>query len=156
MIETNRLLLIPLDIQMIDSLIESNDSFYEGYHILNDGGAFLNPSPEYLYRIRNRLIEHPEEYPFAVDYLIVIKEIKTVIGTIYFKSLPNNGISEIGYGMTRNYEGHGYMSEALQAMIEYGKRSGLTKVIADTHINNKKSQKVLNRNGFELYKVEKN
>ena len=157
MIETKRLFLIPVDLVIIDSLLESDEAFFNKYKLINDGGEFLNPSPNYLYKIKQRLIDHPEEYPLAVDYLIVIKEIKTVIGTIYFKSLPDeNGISEIGYGMTPKYEGHGYMSEALSAMLIYGKENNVATVVADTMIDNIKSQNVLKRCGFLLIKKEDN
>ena len=71
-----------------------------------------------------------------------------MIGTIYFKSLPVDGVSEIGYGMSPQYEGNGYMSEALETMLKYGKENNIKTVIADTMIDNVKSQKVLLRNGF--------
>lgn len=148
MLETERLLLIPVTLDIIDSLLISDDFFCSKYGYKNDGGEYLNPSPDYLYKIRDRLTEHLEEYPVAVDYLIIIKDIKTVIGTIYFKSLPVDGVSEIGYGMSPQYEGNGYMSEALEAMLKYGKENNIKTVIADTMIDNVKSQKVLLRNGF--------
>ena len=154
MIESKRLLLIPIDIDIIDSLLESDDAFLSKYGYINHGGEYLNPSPDYLHNIKNRLIEHPEEYPLAVDYLIIIKDIKTVIGSIDFKYLPKNGVTEIGYGMSKEYEGHGYMSEAVSLMLEYGKANGITKVIADTLKSNVKSQNVLKRNGFILDKFE--
>ena len=121
MLETRRLLLIPIDIKIIDALLESDEYFLNKFDFINDGGEYLNPSPDYLKKIRNRLLEHPEEYPLAVDYLIIVKDIKTVIGTIYFKSLPFNGVSEIGYGMTPKYEGNGYMSKALGAICYMAK-----------------------------------
>lgn len=154
MIESNRLLLIPIDIEMIDSLLESDEAFLSKYGYINNGGEYLNPSPDYLHKIKNRLIEHPEEYPLAVDYLIIIKDIKTVIGSIDFKYLPKNGVTEIGYGMSPEYEGHGYMSEAVSLMLEYGKANGVIKVIADTLKENIKSQNVLTRNGFILDRFE--
>lgn len=154
MIENDKLLLIPIDIEMIDSLLESGATFLSKYGYINHGGEYLNPSPDYLYKIRSRLLEHPEEYPFAVDHLIIVKDIKTVIGTIYFKYLPKGGTSEIGYGMSPEYEGRGYMSEAVTLMLEYGKANGVTKVVADTKIDNIKSQNVLKRNGFTLIRKE--
>lgn len=157
MIETKRLLLIPVDCEILDSLLESDKSFLNRYGFINDGGEFLNPSPDYLHKIRQRLIDYPEEYPLAVDYLIVIKEIKTVIGTIYYKNLPNkDGVSEIGYGMNPKYEGHGYMSEALLSMLKLGKENSIITVTADTVRGNIKSQKVLIRCGFSLVKEEEN
>ena len=156
MLETERLFLLPITLEIIDALLVSNDFFYSKYNYKNDGGEYLNPSPEYLHKIRKRLVDHPEEYPLAVDYLIIIKNIKTIIGTVYFKSLPVNGISEIGYGMSPQYEGNGYMSEAVTCMLNYGKRNGITKVVADTTVNNVKSQNLFKRNGFKLTKTEGN
>lgn len=154
MLETERLLLIPVTLDIVDTLLASNDLFCARYGYKNNGGEYLNPSPDYLNKIRKRLVEHPEEYPLAVDYLIVVKEINTVIGTIYFKSFPVNGASEIGYGMSPQYEGKGYMSEALNAMLLYGKNNGINTVLADTKIDNIKSQNVLKRNGFIVDKIE--
>lgn len=148
MLKTKRLLLIPVTLDIIDTLLVSDDLFCSRYGYKNDGGEYLKPSPDYLQKIRKRLVEHSEEYPLAVDYLIIVENIKTVIGTIYFKYLPNNGVSEIGYGMSPKYEGNGYMSEALEAMLGFGKENNIKTVIADTLIENVKSQKVLIRNGF--------
>lgn len=156
MMENKRLLLIPIDIEMIDALLESNEVFFAKYGYINDGGEYLTPSIDYLYKIKNRLLEHPEEYPFATDYLIIIKDIKTIIGSIDFKYLPINGVTEIGYGMSKQYEGHGYMSEAVALMLDYAKNSGVNKVIADTLANNIKSQNVLKRNGFIFDKAKDN
>lgn len=154
MLETERLLLIPFDIDVIDALLESDAVFLHKFGYINDGGEFVNPSPDYLYKCKKRLIEHPEDYPVAVDYLIIVKELKTVIGSIDFKYLPKNGVSEIGYGMNPKYEGHGYMSEAVELMLKFGKENGISKVVADTKPSNIKSQNVLKRNGFIFDKTE--
>ena len=156
MLESKRLLLIPMDIDIIDSLLESDDVFLFKYGYINDGGEYLNPSPEYLHKERDRIVSNPNNYPLAVDYLIIIKEIKTVIGTIDFKYLPVDGVTEVGYGMTPKYEGKGYMSEALGLMIEFAKENGVKKIKADTLPTNIKSQNVLKRNGFIFDKEENN
>ena len=152
--ENERIKLIPITLEMIDHLLISDKDFYDTYGLVNEGEEYLNPSPDYLHKIRKRLEEHPEEYPLAVDQLIVLKETNTVIGTIYYKKLPNHGASEVGYGMNPKYEGHGYMTEALSLLLEYGKIHGVTIVFADTLCNNFKSQNVLDRNGFIAYKED--
>lgn len=155
MIETERLLLLPVDVDILDSLIESDDIFMDKYGYKNDGGPYLKPSPSYLSKIKQRLIDYPEEYPLAVDYMIIIKDNKTVIGTIYYKNMPDDeGVSEIGYGMNSNYEGKGYMTEALQAMLVYGKNSGVKIAVAETAYQNLKSQNVLKRCGFSVISVQ--
>lgn len=155
--ENDILKVIPITIDMIDCLLESNEAFYNNYGLINDGGEFLVPSKNYLLLIRKRMIERKEEYPLAVDHLIVLKSINTVIGSIYYKYLPKDGVSEIGYGMNNKYEGCGYMTSALKLMIEYGKANGIEIIKADALIQNKKSQNVLLRNGFnEDYRDDKN
>ena len=154
--QSDRILLIPIDIDIIDSLLESDDAFKRKYGYINDGGEYLNPSPEYLHKVRDEIINHPEVYPLAVDYLIIVKDIKTVIGSIDFKYLPVDGVSEIGYGMTPTYEGHGYMSEAVVLLLEYGKQNGIKTVVADTLLDNIKSQNVLKRAGFKIDRIDQN
>lgn len=154
--QSDRILLIPIDIDIIDSLLESDDAFKRKYGYINDSGEYLNPSPEYLHKVRDEIINHPEVYPLAVDYLIIVKDIKTVIGSIDFKYLPVDGVSEIGYGMTPTYEGHGYMSEAVVIMLEYGKQNGIKTVVADTLLDNIKSQNVLKRAGFKIDRIDQN
>ena len=157
MIKTDRLLLIPMDCEIIDSLIKSSKISYDKYSLINDAGESLIPDDEYLNKMKIRLIQHPEEYPFAVDYLIVLETVNTIIGSIDYKYMPDSdGVSEIGYGMNRKYEGHGYMTEAVNAMLELGKKNNVKKVVADTLIDNTKSQKVLNRCGFSFSKKEDN
>lgn len=151
MIETDRLILVPVDCEMIDALLDSDDAFLDKYGFVNRGGEFVNPSPNYLHKIKQRLLSHAEEYPLAVDQLIVLKNIKTVIGSIDFKYMPDeNGVSEIGYGMSPEYEGNGYMTEALLAMISLGRQNGIKRIVADTLVDNVKSQNVLARCGFSL------
>ena len=154
LIENERIKLIPITLEMIDQLLISDDAFYDSFGLTNEGDEFLTPSPEYLHKIRKRLEEHPEEYPLAVDQLIVLKEANTVIGTIYFKKLPNHGATEVGYGMNPKYEGRGYMTDALGLLLEYGKNNGVTIVFADTLCSNFKSQNVLERCGFIAYKED--
>ena len=79
-----------------------------------------------------------------------------MIGSIDFKYIPKNGVTELGYGMNPAYEGHGYMSEALTAFLAFGKSLGIQRVLADTLPDNIKSQNVLQRCGFRFLKEEGN
>jgi len=154
LMENDRIKLIPITIEMIDTLMISNQTFLDKFGLINEGGEFLTPSPDYLQIIKDDFVSHPEKYPLAVDQLIVLKETNTVIGTIYYKKLPVFGTTEVGYGMNPNYEGHGYMTDALRLLLEYGKAHDVKIVFADTLCNNFKSQNVLDRNGFIAYKED--
>ena len=52
--------------------------------------------------------------------------------------------------MNPDYTGHGYMTEALQAFLAFGKSLGIRTVLADTLPDNVKSQNVLRRCGFRF------
>jgi RimJ/RimL family protein N-acetyltransferase len=56
--------------------------------------------------------------------------------------------------MNPRYEGHGYMTEALRAFLELGRRLGAERVQADTRRDNVRSQNVLKRCGFRLIREE--
>ena len=73
-----------------------------------------------------------------------------------YKYVPKNGVTEVGYGMNTDYEGHGYMTEALLAFLSFGKTLGIKKVLADTLPDNIKSQNVLKRCGFTFLKRDGN
>ncbi len=57
--------------------------------------------------------------------------------------------AEIGYGLNREVWGHGYMNEALTAVIDYAFGPlGLRRLEADTHPGNTASCRALERLGF--------
>lgn len=73
------------------------------------------------------------------------------IGDLCFKGLNVNGMVEIGYGIKREYEGQGYMTEAVTAMAKWAsEQSGVKYVEAETELDNKASQRVLEKAGFHL------
>lgn len=65
-------------------------------------------------------------------------------------------MTEVGYGLNPVYEGHGYMTEALRAFLEFGKGLGIKTVLADTLPYNRRSQNVLKRCGFRFLREDGN
>ena len=71
------------------------------------------------------------------------------VGDLSFKGLDSNGIVEIGYGIKKEYEGMGYMTEAVVAMSRWASEQiGVKYVEAETNLDNKASQRVLEKAGF--------
>ena len=97
-----------------------------------------------------RYMKPGSEYQFRL--LIVLKESGEPIGTIGFYNYVNFHMrATIGYDLLREYWGNGYMTEAVNAMIDYGfKRLGLIRIEATVDPENKASVRVLERAGFEL------
>ena len=72
------------------------------------------------------------------------------VGVIGFKGQPDGGCVEIGYGLAPSARGHGYAAEAVVALLAMVADHGLSRVIADTTLDNVASQRALIRAGFRL------
>ena len=88
-----------------------------------------------------------EQRPFGY-YRITRLSDGRAIGGIGFKGQPDDGCVEIGYGLAPSARGHGYAAEALLALLTVAADHGLSKVIADTTLDNIASQRTLSRAGF--------
>lgn len=72
-----------------------------------------------------------------------------VIGNLSFKGLEDDGIAEIGYGMNAEYEGKGYMTEAVSAVVKWASsQNGVKQIEAETEEENQASKRVLEKCGF--------
>jgi len=81
---------------------------------------------------------------------IVLSATEELIGTatLYHFDRKNHRC-DIGYMLARSQWGHGYMPEALDALIEYGFRKlELHRIEADIHPDNTASQRILERLHF--------
>ncbi|TKI89149.1 GNAT family N-acetyltransferase, partial [Bacillus cereus] len=74
-----------------------------------------------------------------------------LIGTCGFHLINNNHKrAEIGYELDDTYWGQGYASEALQAILAYGfEMLQLIRIAAVVYVENKSSQKLLIKAGFQ-------
>jgi RimJ/RimL family protein N-acetyltransferase len=54
----------------------------------------------------------------------------------------------VGYGLSPSARGHGYAAEALAALLTVAADHGLSRVVADTTVDNVASQRTLERAGF--------
>ena len=90
-----------------------------------------------------------EQRPFGF-YRITRLADGRAIGGIGFKGQPVGGCVEIGYGLTPSARGDGYAAEAVVALLALAAEHGLSRVIADTTLDNIASQRTLIRAGFRL------
>lgn len=63
--------------------------------------------------------------------------------------IPENSHSEIHFGISRNYQGKGYATQACKLGIEYLKSIGVEQVHTAPHINHQASIHVLEKCGFK-------
>lgn len=79
-----------------------------------------------------------------------------VIGNIgAFQLIKPDGVidkggREVGYALHQNYWGQGYMTEALAALCEIERKKAVNFLQARVYADNLRSQKVLQKNGFEF------
>lgn len=137
MIKTRRLKIYPCTNEQMESLIEGQTSMElkAAYtQMLND--CLSNPEQRVWYAIWN---------------LELNDDSNVVIGNMSFRGLDKEGVLEIGYGMNAGYEGKGYMTEAVSAIVRWAStQDGVKKIEAEIEESNGASKRVLKKAGFVL------
>lgn len=155
-IETERLELIPLMpnqlklwIEDIKELEKELECYYKAEPM---EGFFLE-----IVKGQYEIIQNdPNNYLWHSFFFLVRKEDRIVVGSADFKDIPNeNGEVEIGYGLGKEFEHNGYMTEAVKTMCQWAlNQNDVTSVIAETDLDGLASQRILERCGFKKYKEE--
>lgn len=85
-------------------------------------------------------------------WAITLKETNALIGTICYWNLePADAKAEIGYELLPDYQGRGYMTEAINAVLSFGFNTlNFEQVTACPVKDNSRSEAVLKRVGFFL------
>lgn len=154
MIETERLELIPLKLKQlrswVDNLCELENELVCSYKAELMNGFFLDIVKGQLEKTER----DPENYCWHSFWFLIRKDDRVVVGCADFKDVPNSiGEVEIGYGLGKEYEHKGYMTEAVKAMCHWALRQqGVSGVIAETELDGTASQKILERCGFVKYR----
>lgn len=153
-IETERLILRPFAEKDLRDLFEyaSIDGVGEA------AGWKHHGSLEESARILKMFMEDP------LENAIVLKSGNKVIGSLGLRAgsriaqdFPDKRIYEAGYVLSPFYEKHGYMTEALNAVIDFFFQKDRADLFAVSHFEgNEKSKGVILRCGFTFYKVLKN
>jgi len=116
-------------------------------------GEFLD-----IVKCQIKKIEKDEaNYLFYSFWLVICKADRIVIGSVCFKDIPNeNHEVEIGYGLGKDFEHQGYMTETIRAICHWAlAQANISHVIAETETDNPKSENVLKRSGFVQYQQDK-
>lgn len=99
-----------------------------------------------------------------LENAVVLKKENKLVGSIGLQSasrissdFPGRRVWEIGYVLSPFYEKHGYMTEAVKAVISCVFNKDLTDILAVSHFEgNEKSKGVILRCGFVYYRLVKN
>lgn len=158
MIETKRLILIPLTYEQTEKFMHLDSRLEDELGLTR---AERELTIQYRDAIRKYILpwikNDPENYLFATIWVIVEKASNTIAGEIGFKKKADeNGYLEIGYSTQPKFRIQGYMTEAIAAMVKWAFTFEEVKaVIAETTDKNIPSIKVLRKNGFIDFKYSK-
>ena len=133
-VKTKRMVLQPMPEEEIVELIEhtKEEEMRKAYGEMLDGSR-----------------QDPENRIWYAPWKMVLNESQKVIGDLCFKGPVTEHAVEIGYGVSPEYEGKGYMTEAVQAMVQWAfRQKDVIFVEAETDPENKASQRVLEKCGF--------
>lgn len=99
----------------------------------------------------------PVNYLYHTLWFIVRKCDRVVMGEIAIYGLPNaNHEVEIGYGLSPQFQGMGYMTEAVKTLSKWAlSQENVNYVIAETN-DNEKSENTLVGAGFMKYEQKQN
>ena len=149
-IETERLNIVALTPEQLELLVNCTSELERElkcvYQAEKIEGTFKNILSGQIKKTKDEGIN----YLWHTFWLMIRKKDGIVVGTIDFKDVPNdNGEVEIGYGLGKDHEHHGYMTEAVFAMCNWARKKGnVNRIIAETELNNSASENVLRRCGF--------
>lgn len=155
MIETERLRLLPLNHRQLVYYLRKDKALEEELG--------LTPSPRELSRelaealaisIVPNVADPKKNHLFFTLWTIITKAGNQMVGDLCFKGDPNGaGEIEIGYGTYPTFQRKGYMSEAVGGIVQWAFRQPRVKaVVAETDKSNTASIRILQRNGFSIYK----
>jgi RimJ/RimL family protein N-acetyltransferase len=143
-VRTARLLLHAIDVAEGERIVARSpvpsDSWAEDFPFEGDVGAvgiFLRATTA-----------SGEQRPFGY-YRITRLADGQAVGGVGFKGRPDACV-EIGYGLAPSARGHGHAAEAVVALLGLAADQGLSRVVADTTLDNIASQRTLLRAGFHL------
>jgi RimJ/RimL family protein N-acetyltransferase len=120
-VRTERLDLIPLTAEAVDALLVG-----DGARLRDLTGVLFPPPvapPPYmtdsLPTVRERLRAHPDDAAWW-NWLVSERETGRAAGSVAFGGPPDDaGSVLIGYAMYEQFEGHGYATEAVRAMVAW-------------------------------------
>ena len=115
-----------------------------------------HPSPEYTASYISSIQRFYRSGQYF-DYAVILKSENRMIGTCGFSRLDApNGCAEAGYVINPDYQGRGYATEALNALLHFGFRElGLNRIEARFMTENKASLRVMEKCGMSFEGVQR-
>lgn len=137
------------------NLIELSDEHTDDFFIMRNDirmHEFTDTKPDVsiddTHRYIDKMIHGVNQNKWLI-WAIEHKNVKKIIGTISIWNI-NDNCAELGYGIHPDYQGYGYMQEALLEVVHFGLNNlGLKALDAYTEVSNLRSKSLLEKCKFE-------
>ncbi len=167
-VKTERLILFALTREQLELALYDIDRLNAELSIQAEPGVFSEESRQAM-MIKISRMDHAERrlHPWYTYFLLVRAADRASVGVCGFKGAPTLfGSVELGYAMQENFRNHGYMTEAVRALVDWAfEHDNCSRVTAETLPDNFASQRVLQKAGLTLersgdsmyyWKIDKN
>lgn len=143
--ETNRLVFKKSSMEDVDLVYALRSSLIVRQYIMQPLFTKQDEAIAQINKLETFLTEDK-----SISWTLINKLSKKKIGSICLWNFSEDRrIAEVGYDLLPEYFKKGFMSEALQAVIDFGfTKLNLNSIEAFTHIENESSKKLLVTNGF--------
>lgn len=150
-VETNRLTILPLTYGQLVKYVQCDNSL-EIELGLHAGERIMPPALKEAFEetILPNVADTSKNYLFNTLWTVISKADNKMVGDICIIGEPNPaGEIEIGYGTYDEFQGKGFMTEAVSGIISWAEmQPEINAVNASTEKSNIASFKVLEKNGF--------
>ena len=153
MIETERLMLVPLDAEQMKLLVKDTPAFEKMLECVYAGE---NPDEAFCQTWAQQIgiaELDPQKEGWHSTWAILEKQNREMAGMICFRNLPDeNWITEVGFGLGEGARRRGLMTEALNAVCEWAlSQPKVARIVAETDPDNFPAETVLKACGFYAY-----
>jgi len=147
MANLQRLKLVVVNSQIKDDLRDNRDNFEKNYGII-----LPDNWPKFPEAFAQNNDANTGKEPFC-GYLFIEAKTNRLIGNGgLIQGKKNNELVEIGYEIAPEFQGHGFATEAAQAMIDIAFENGAKTVVAHTEAVANPSNSVLKKLGMKFTK----
>lgn len=153
-LRTGRLELVPLRLEQLEA-IQADTRLVEEVLAVSVQDDLFNPPVRKALEVKviRMRPEAPAKHPWFTYWLMLLPGEGMGIGLAGFKGAPAEaGQTEIGYGISGAYEGQGYTTEAVMALLDWAfSHPGCRVVVAETRKDNPASMRVLEKVGMQRF-----
>ena len=149
---TQRLQLIPLNLNQLELVLQDVEAFETSLNITMMRELITERVRRALWiKIDKMQKADVSQHDWLTYWLVVIRDENVGAGMLGFKGFPDEeGSTEIGYGIDPAYQGKGYMSEAIRALVDWAFTHSFCSVITASAVENPASSRLLERLGARL------